>query len=64
MTWDERWGARYNEVMDFMEENHRNPLRHRIEVHDWGNGGRGLKALSHLEKSLYLHNVSRLRRGE
>lgn len=34
MTQDERWLARYNEVMDFMEKNHRNPSRHRIEEHD------------------------------
>lgn len=34
MTQDERWLARYNEVRDFMEKNHRNPSRHRIEEHD------------------------------
>ena len=34
MTQDERWMARYNEVMYFMETNHRNPSRHRIEEHD------------------------------
>ncbi len=34
MTQDERWTARYNEVMEFMEENHRNPSKHRIEEHD------------------------------
>lgn len=34
MKQDERWVARYNEVMDFMETNHRNPSRHRIEEHD------------------------------
>lgn len=34
MTQDERWMARYKEVMDFMETNHRNPSRHRIEEHD------------------------------
>lgn len=34
MTQDERWMARYKEVMDFMEKNHRNPSRHRIEEHD------------------------------
>lgn len=34
MTQDERWQAKYNEVMDFMESNHRNPSRHRIEEHD------------------------------
>ena len=34
MTQDERWLAKYNEVMDFIESNHRNPSRHRIEEHD------------------------------
>lgn len=34
MTQDERWMARYNEVMVFMDKNHRNPSRHRIEEHD------------------------------
>ena len=34
MTQDERWLARYNEVMDFIESNHRNPSKHRIEEHD------------------------------
>ena len=34
MTQDKRWIVRYNEVMGFLEENHRNPSRHRIEEHD------------------------------
>ena len=34
MTQEERWIARYNEVMGFLEENHRNPSKHRIEEHD------------------------------
>ena len=34
MTQEERWLARYNEVMGFLEESHRNPSRHRIEEHD------------------------------
>lgn len=34
MTQEERWMLRYNEVMDFMEKNHRNPSRHRLEEHD------------------------------
>ena len=34
MTQDERWMAKYNEVMDFIETYHRNPSRHRIEEHD------------------------------
>lgn len=34
MTQDERWLARYKEVVNFIEINHRNPSRHRIEEHD------------------------------
>lgn len=34
MTQDERWMAKYNEVVDFINTNHRNPSRHRIEEHD------------------------------
>lgn len=34
MTQEERWIARYNEVMGFLEENHRNTSKHRIEEHD------------------------------
>lgn len=34
MTQDERWLTKYNEVMEFMETNHRNPSRHRIEEHN------------------------------
>ena len=34
MTQEERWLTRYNEVVDFIESNHRNPSRHRIEEHD------------------------------
>ena len=34
MTQDERWLMRYDEVMEFLEENHRNPSKHRIEEHD------------------------------
>ena len=34
MTQDERWLAKYNEVVEFIETNHRNPSRHRIEEHD------------------------------
>ena len=34
MTQDERWIARYNEVKSFIETNHRNPSKHRIDEHD------------------------------
>ena len=31
MTQDERWLAKYNEVVEFIETNHRNPSRHNPE---------------------------------
>jgi hypothetical protein len=34
MTQEERWQIRYEEVVEFIETNHRNPSRHRIEEHD------------------------------
>lgn len=34
MTQDERWIVRYNEVVEFISANHRNPSKHRIEEHD------------------------------
>lgn len=34
MTQEERWQKRYEEVVDFIEVNKRNPSRHRIEEHD------------------------------
>ena len=34
MTQDERWLAKYDEVKMFIENNKRNPSRHRIEEHD------------------------------
>ena len=33
MTQDERWLVRYNEVKGFIEREHRNPSKHRIEEH-------------------------------
>lgn len=35
MTQDERWMAKYNEVVEFIQTNHRNPSRHRMEDHDY-----------------------------
>ena len=37
MTQEERWLEKHNEVKDFIEKNHRNPSRHRIEEHDYLN---------------------------
>jgi len=34
MTQDERWLVRYNEVKEFIEREHRNPSKYRIEEHD------------------------------
>ena len=34
MTQDEKWLTRYKEVVSFIETNHRNPSKHRIEEHD------------------------------
>lgn len=34
MTQDERWKARYDEVIDFIKTNHRNPSKHRLEEHN------------------------------
>ena len=34
MTQDEKWNIRYNEVIEFINANHRNPSKHRIEEHN------------------------------
>ena len=34
MDQDTRWLKRYQEVVSFIETNHRNPSKHRIEEHD------------------------------
>ena len=34
MDQETRWMTRYNEVKAFIEMNHRNPSKHRIEEHD------------------------------
>ena len=34
MTQDERWLTRYNEVKEFIEREHRNPSKYRLEEHD------------------------------
>ena len=33
MTQDEKWMVRYEEVVNFIEANHRNPSKHRVEEH-------------------------------
>ena len=34
MDQDTRWLNKYEEVVEFIEANHRNPSKHRIEEHD------------------------------
>ena len=34
MTQEERWMLRYNVVIKFIEDDYRNPSKHRIEEHD------------------------------
>ena len=34
MTQEEKWIKRYQEMERFIEENHRNPSKYRIEEHD------------------------------
>ncbi len=34
MTQDEKWLLKYNEVVAFIENNKRNPSKHRLEEHD------------------------------
>ena len=52
MTQDERWNIRYQEVIDFIETNHRNPSKHRLEEHDM---------LNWLKQQRKLHNAGRLK---
>lgn len=33
MTQDEQWLKKHKEILDFMETNHRNPSKHRLEEH-------------------------------
>lgn len=33
MTQDEKWNQNYEAVMEFIDTNHRNPSKHRIEEH-------------------------------
>lgn len=37
MTQDERWMIRYQEVMGFVEQNHRNPSKYNLEQRDMYN---------------------------
>ena len=45
MTQDEKWQIQYEQMMRFMEENHRRPSKHRIEEHDMLNWFKHTKKL-------------------
>ena len=34
MTQDERWQRQYDQMMEFLETNHRRPSKYRLEEHD------------------------------
>ena len=56
MTQDERWLTRYHEVVEFVETNHRNPSRHRIEEHDmlnWVKANRKVMNKGEMRPELY-----------
>ena len=55
MTQDERWNKRYQDVMEFMEKNHRNLSRHRLEEHDM---------LNWVKQQRKLKNKGELKAGE
>ena len=50
MTQEERWMVKYNEVIDFIETNHRNPSKHRIEEHDMLNWVKQQRKLLNADK--------------
>lgn len=52
MTQEEKWFARYKEVIRFIESNHRNPSKHRIEEHDM---------LNWVKQQRKLHNAGKLK---
>ena len=66
MTQDEKWIVRYLDVMGFLDENHRNPSKHRIEEHDflnWLKANRktlnaGKMKIERLEKFRKLHEMT------
>ena len=50
MTQDEKWIAKYKEVIDFIETNHRNPSKYRIEEHDMLNWLKANRKVLNAEK--------------
>ena len=53
MTQDERWLARYKQLKEFIEREHRNPSKYRLEEHDmlnWLKANRKLKNAAALKE--------------
>ena len=60
MTQDEKWQAKYNEVVEFINTNHRNPSKHRIEEHNMLNWVKQQRKLLNAG-SLKLERIERFR---
>ena len=45
MTQDEKWQIQFEQMMSFMEENHRRPSKHRLEEHDMLNWFKATKKM-------------------
>ena len=50
MTQDELWIAKYKEVIGFIETNHRNPSKYRIEEHEMLNWLKANRKVLNAEK--------------
>ena len=50
MDQETRWLTRYNDVKSFIETNHRNPSKHRIEEHDMLNWVKANRKAMNAEK--------------
>lgn len=53
MTQDDKWLVKYNEVMEFIKTNKKNPSKHRIEEHNM---------LNWLKASRKLFNAGKLKK--
>ena len=58
MTQDERWQRQYDQMMAFMETNHRRPSKHRLEEHDM------LNWFKHTKKVMAKGNLSPARAAQ
>ena len=54
MDQETRWFTRYQEVMEFIETNHRNPSKHRLEEHAMLNWVKQQRKLHNAEAATYL----------